>query len=188
MFNLLNNAGYFSIPLSIFLFIAIFVSIDRLLALRETKLGIFELKNFLINNNHQTLTHAPVNLFEKILFFYKKNHPETEELRAYAEFELNKLERGLFMLDIVISAAPLIGLLGTVSGLMHVFSCFISGSEIINNEGLANGIALSLTTTALGLLIAIPAILVNNTILRKLDKIQAIINLLIERLICSDPS
>ncbi|MDE6431910.1 MAG: MotA/TolQ/ExbB proton channel family protein [Opitutales bacterium] len=114
--------------------------------------------------------------------FYQKNSPQAEELRAYVEFELNKLERGLFLLNIVIAAAPLVGLLGTVSGLMRVFSGFMSGTEM-SNEALANGIALALTTTALGLIIAVPSIIINVTINRKLDKIHSAVNILTERLI-----
>ena len=181
MFQLLQSAGYFAIPLSAFLFIAIFVTIDRAFALRESKLGMTALKNFLIDEKFPDI-HEPQSVFERILLFFQKNHPEPEELRAYAELELNKLERGLFLLNIVISAAPLLGLLGTVSGLMHVFSCFMTATEM-SNETLANGIALALTTTALGLIIAVPTIIANNTIDRKLDRVRAAISLLIERLL-----
>lgn len=190
MFDLLHNAGHFAIPLGVFLFISIFVSIDRLFALREDKLGTSGLENFLLSGKLVTLSHGhggdkKRTVFEKIVLFHQKYSPEAEEIRAYSEFELSKLERGLFLLNIVISAAPLVGLLGTVSGLMGVFSCFVSGTEM-SNESLANGIALALSTTALGLIIAVPTIIVNDTINRKLDKTQAAINILIERLVGSE--
>lgn len=184
MLSFFQSAGYFSIPLAVFLFISVFVSIDRGIALRKSKLGIRELNDFLLNGCEQSSfsSQHPRTLFGKVLFFFKKNHPIADGLRSYVRFELNKLERGLFVLDIVIAAAPLVGLLGTVFGLMNVFSCFAPGANA-NNEVLANGIALALTTTALGLIIAIPSIVINNMINRKLDNIHATFDLLVERLI-----
>lgn len=184
MTNILYSTQWFLIPFSIFLFISIFISIDRILALRERVLGISDLKNFLLTGKFISKEYISSNtLFEKIILFFQNFHPEIEELQAYAELELNKLERGLFLLDIVISAAPLVGLLGTVAGLIQVFANFSNNEAAINNEIFANGVALALTTTALGLIIAIPAIIVSNTIVRKIDKIRVVINLLIERLI-----
>ena len=93
---------------------------------------------------------------------------------------MTRLERGMFALDIVISAAPLLGLLGTVAGLVTVFA---SGEASPTPEAISRGVALALSTTILGLCIAIPAIVGNSYLNRKIDKLCAQINICVERLI-----
>jgi biopolymer transport protein ExbB len=78
-------------------------------------------------------------------------------------FELQALQRGLGTLKVIAAAAPLLGLLGTVSGMIETF-------EVINTRGtgdaraLSGGIAEALVTTEMGLWIAIPAVLVHTAL------------------------
>ena len=115
----------------------------------------------------------------RLIHFYQKNNPDTETLKAYAQMELSYLERGLFLLDTIVSVAPLIGLLGTVYGLFMLFP----EKGLPNTATLTHGIGLALTTTILGLLIAIPALICSNYIARRLEVISARINLAVERLL-----
>ncbi|MGH7856898.1 MAG: MotA/TolQ/ExbB proton channel family protein [Candidatus Binatia bacterium] len=79
------------------------------------------------------------------------------EVERAVAFEALRLSRGLTTLRIVGTAAPLLGLLGTVLGLYEAF-------EVVASRGLgdpaafADGIALALTTTIAGLLVALPAL------------------------------
>ena len=66
---------------------------------------------------------------------------------------LVELERYLNTLGTIAAAAPLLGLLGTVLGMIEIFS--VLGGDL-NPEGLAGGIAQALLTTAFGLFVAIP--------------------------------
>ena len=86
----------------------------------------------------------------------------------------------MFILDIVISAAPLLGLLGTVAGLVGVFA---SGDGIPTPESISKGVGLALSTTIIGLSIAIPAIIGSAYLNRKIDKLAARLNVCIERLL-----
>ena len=86
----------------------------------------------------------------------------------------------MFVLDIVISAAPLLGLLGTVAGLVSGFS---SNDGTPNPESISKGVALALSTTMLGLSIAIPAIIGSSFLNRKIDKLSARLNVCVERLL-----
>ena len=75
--------------------------------------------------------------------------------------EMEKLERRLLFLATVGSAAPFIGLFGTVVGIMTSFQA-IAGSKSTNLAVVAPGIAEALLATALGLLAAIPAVIAYN--------------------------
>jgi biopolymer transport protein ExbB len=90
--------------------------------------------------------------------------PKTENAEAvqtFARQEMVGLERGLVVLEITIGIAPLLGLVGTVFGLMNLFAD-LGQSDVINSARLASGIGTILVSTLLGLLIAIPALIAWN--------------------------
>jgi biopolymer transport protein ExbB len=64
------------------------------------------------------------------------------------------LSRGLWVLETIVTAAPLLGLLGTISGMMHSFQLF-GGSGLVDPTGVTSGVAQALIATALGLFIAV---------------------------------
>jgi len=68
----------------------------------------------------------------------------------------NRLEKHLDMLSMIASAAPLMGLLGTVIGMIEIFA--VQGSGAQTPEAIAAGIAVALYNTAFGLIVAIPAL------------------------------
>ncbi|EEF58492.1 MotA/TolQ/ExbB proton channel family protein [Pedosphaera parvula] len=84
---------------------------------------------------------------------------ETESaLQTRARQEIVKLERGLVVLEIVVGIAPLLGLVGTIHGMMTLFGG-LSQSSLADNTALAQGISLILNFTMMGLLIAIPSLI-----------------------------
>jgi biopolymer transport protein ExbB len=85
----------------------------------------------------------------------------TEAVQTYARQEVVNLQRGLVVLEITVGIAPLLGLVGTVFGMMMLFGN-LGQSEVINSGDLAKGIGMVLTSTLLGLLIAIPALIAWN--------------------------
>jgi biopolymer transport protein ExbB len=81
-----------------------------------------------------------------------------EALQSAARHEIVRLERGIVVLEIIVGVAPLLGLIGTIVGMMTVFGDL--GQTGLNDAGkLAQGIALILRATLIGLLIAIPALI-----------------------------
>jgi biopolymer transport protein ExbB len=86
-------------------------------------------------------------------------HAPYDELKELLEdtgrHQLRFLERGLGALATVVAAAPLLGLLGTVLGMIQVFEA-VSLAGTVRGEQLSAGIAQALITTAAGLIIAIP--------------------------------
>jgi biopolymer transport protein ExbB len=81
-----------------------------------------------------------------------------EALQTRARQEITRLERGLVVLEIVVGIAPLLGLVGTIAGMMTLFGDI--GQQGLNDASrLARGISLVLNATLLGLLIAIPSLI-----------------------------
>jgi biopolymer transport protein ExbB len=78
-------------------------------------------------------------------------------LQTRARHEVALLERGLVVLEIVVGIAPLLGLAGTVYGLITLFGS-LGGQGVADNAGFARGIGIAMYATLAGLMIAIPAL------------------------------
>ena len=81
-----------------------------------------------------------------------------DSLETAARHEIVRLERGLVVLEIIVGIAPLLGLVGTIAGMMTLFGD-IGQSGLGDAARLAKGIALILNATLIGLLIAIPSLI-----------------------------
>lgn len=80
--------------------------------------------------------------------------------RSFATFELDEIawvERRLPFLGVLIAAAPLLGLLGTVAGMLVTFGGMASGAGSEPLDVISGGISKALVTTQAGLVIAVPA-------------------------------
>ena len=83
---------------------------------------------------------------------------------------IHDLERYLNALGTIAGIAPLLGLLGTVLGMIEIFSSFM-GSGMANAALLASGISKALITTAAGLIVAIPALFFHRYLQRRVDEL-----------------
>lgn len=93
-----------------------------------------------------------------------------EAMEEAASQVSHDLERYLTALGTVASVAPLLGLLGTVVGMIDVFSALmLEGAG--NANVLAGGISTALITTAAGLSVAIPALIFHRFLLRRVDEL-----------------
>lgn len=90
---------------------------------------------------------------------------------AKAREEIVGLERGIALLEVVITIAPLLGLLGTVSGLVAVFSNLDIGGVAGGRAEVARGIAEALNTTIAGLAIAVPTVVTHSYFTKKLERV-----------------
>lgn len=83
-----------------------------------------------------------------------------ERLQAEAESRFSRLERGFRFLDSVAQLAPLLGLFGTVLGMIEAFQSLQEAGSQVDPSILAGGIWVALLTTAVGLVVAMPTALV----------------------------
>jgi biopolymer transport protein ExbB len=97
------------------------------------------------------------------LLLFASRHTEwprqenAELLETRARHEVSQLERGLVILEIVVGIAPLMGLVGTIYGLIQLFGAMQTPATVDSGK-FAQGISIALNATLLGLLIAIPAL------------------------------
>jgi biopolymer transport protein ExbB len=102
---------------------------------------------------------------------YGKSAVEIEQAVLDAgERETNQLRKYMRLLSAISNVAPLLGMLGTVLGMIQSFSD-ISGSAMGKSEMLAGGISTALLTTAFGLMVAIPAYLLYIYFLGRTDRL-----------------
>jgi biopolymer transport protein ExbB len=78
-----------------------------------------------------------------------------EAVGTRARYEMVRLERGLVVLEVIVGIAPLIGLIGTVSGLIHVFASLGLSAGAADAKRIALGISEALSCTIFGLGIAV---------------------------------
>lgn len=106
----------------------------------------------------------------------------TDALQTRARHEIVRLERGLVVLEIIIGIAPLLGLVGTILGMMDTFDNV--GQMGLNDASrLASGIALILKATLIGLLIAIPALISWSYYTKKVEMLAVEMETLCDELI-----
>jgi biopolymer transport protein ExbB len=95
----------------------------------------------------------------------------SQAISKASAIELKRFGRGLPILDTIITAAPLLGLLGTVTGMMNTFS-MMGGDELGAPTAITGGIAEGLIATAFGLLIAITCLFPNNYLNARIESAQ----------------
>lgn len=92
-----------------------------------------------------------------------------EEVLRYGSDVLFRLRRGLRPLEVIGSLAPLLGLLGTVLGMIKAFQQLEAAGNKVNPAILSGGIWEALLTTAVGLCVAIPVVALLNWLERRID-------------------
>jgi biopolymer transport protein ExbB len=110
----------------------------------------------------QVCEQNPSTLSRLLLFasqhldWSRGDNAELTETRA--RHEVTHLERGLVVLEIIIGIAPLMGLVGTIYGLITLFGG-MSSVNGVDSAKFAQGISIALNATLLGLVVAIPALI-----------------------------
>ncbi len=97
--------------------------------------------------------------------------PEAVEkaIESAGTIEMAFLQRGLIVLASIANVAPLLGFLGTVSGMINAFEA-IAAAEQVSAKLVATGISEALITTASGLIVAIPVQIANNFFISRIDR------------------
>ncbi len=167
--ELVANVGFFIYPLTVCSLVAVFITVERLISLRASKVIDRGMLDACIQKKPDRIKGDMRSAMGRIVSFYREQNPSPEALVGFARLEVSQLERGLFLLEVVIGTAPLLGLLGTVTGLTQVFGNFFADNGLANPDAFISGIAMALNTTIIGLAIAIPSLASHAYLLRRVD-------------------
>ena len=116
-----------------------------------------------------TQRKTSLKIVSKVIKVSDMSKDDIEEQIKQSTFkEMPRLERNMSILSSIITVAPILGLLGTVLGLMDIFQV-ISGGGIGDSAALSLGIAEALITTVTGLGIAVPLIFVYQYLSHEID-------------------
>ena len=183
MLELMQKGGVVMILIALLALIGTIIIIERLIFFRkirgdEEKM-INRLKSALEKGHFDEATSicennpTPITNLMKVGIEHK-DFSESEikdTIMSAANLEIPRLERFLPALGTVAHIAPLLGLLGTVTGNIEAFGVlgqFAAGGD---PRALANGIAEALLTTAAGIVVAVPAIIFYNYLVSKVNHI-----------------
>lgn len=181
--DIFAHIGIFLYPLAACSFVAIFIIAERLIALRKSQTIPRTAVDAFVAGSEEEIPADHKSVVGRIIGFHRERDPDPEALKAFASLEVSRMERGLFLLEVVVGAAPLIGLLGTVTGLTQVFGGFSAETGLPEPEAFIKGIALALNTTIIGLAIAIPSLAAHSYLLRRVESLAARISVGVECLI-----
>lgn len=196
LLELMYQGGWVMWALLIFSIVALATAIERGLALRKAQTDLepylADLRQSLLKRRSvaealevSKATPGPVaRVAETGLRRFSRSTAQLEKsLERRAQGEVQRLHRGLGILATTATTAPLLGFLGTVTGMMASFQALADFS--ISNPGLvALGIKEALTTTAAGLVVAVPAQLVHSALASRVERItgdvEAVASFLLE--------
>lgn len=181
MFELIKNGGWLMLPIIFCSIVAMAIVVERFLSLRREKIlpasllpKVWKLlkKDTLDDSTlRQIKMNSPLG---SILAAGLSNRHQGREIMKTSIEEtgrqvIHKMERFLNTLGTIASITPLLGLLGTVVGMIKVFSAIMIHG--VNDPGiLAGGISEALLTTAAGLTVAIPSLIFHRYFERLVDE------------------
>lgn len=184
VWDLTMAGGWLMIPLALLAIVSVYIFFERLFAINSasrTDAAFMEkIKNFIHNgeiDNAMALckqTNAPyARMIEKGVS--RIGRPMNDVLVAIenvGNMEVARLEKGFTWLATTASGAPMIGFLGTVTGMVQAFFQLASAGSQSNVTILASGIYQALVTTVAGLIVGIIALFAYNYLTSRVNKVM----------------
>lgn len=198
MISIIQAAGWPIWPLILCSIAALALIIERLSSLRPVRVAPAKLLDEVLTITRQSLPNEEVvrkladnsvlgSVLAAGIRAASQDHVRDEaQLRqsfeAAGRAAVHQLERYLNALGTIASAAPLLGLLGTVVGMIEIFGAQ-SPTSGTNPEQLAHGISVALYNTAFGLIIAIPSLMFYRYFRGRVDEFVLQLEMAAERLL-----
>lgn len=182
MFELLKAGGWVIIPLIILSVIAMAIIAERFWTLRESRVTPKNLvqqvwtwvkQNDIDKNKLVTLKKSsPLGEILAVGLLNHRHGRDTmkESIEEAGRQVVLELEKFMTLLGSIAAVSPLLGLLGTVIGMIKVFTV-ITVQGVGNATSLADGISEALITTAVGLAVAIPTLFFHRYFTRRVDEL-----------------
>lgn len=172
MVNIIISGGPVMIPLLLCSVVAVAVGLERLWYLLRSRVDTDDLMEDIELALGQGKVLEAMQLARKSrgpvaailsagIAFYDRDKAEIKErMHEIGNAEIYKMEKRMNILNVIISIAPMLGLLGTVTGVIDAFNVMGAMQGIHQPSDLSSGIAEALITTAAGLIIAVPTMAV----------------------------
>jgi biopolymer transport protein ExbB len=182
LWDLFLLGGFVMWPILLCAFIGIYIIIERFLVLRKSNANVTQfmlnIKVLLRKNDTKSAidlcntVHVPVSrmLKQGILRYNRGSKIIREAIESAGMEEVYKLEKGLSILATIAGISPLIGFLGTITGIIAAFQSIQTAGGVVNAADLAGGIWEALITTAFGLIVGIPAYFFYNYFVNKVRR------------------
>ena len=135
-----------------------------------------------LNESRKTSPSVLQRLCDVVLERHDRKDVEIQEaVQASAREEIIKMQVGIPILEVIIAIAPLLGLLGTATGLFTVFEGVGAGEE--KYEEMAQGISEALITTVSGLAVAVPAVIAHGYFNRRIERYSARLEVVMDKFV-----
>ncbi|MBT7141098.1 MAG: MotA/TolQ/ExbB proton channel family protein, partial [Gammaproteobacteria bacterium] len=182
MVNLLNSGGWLMLPLLFGSILSAAIIAERYWALRRSVVVPSNLVEQILQWHQQhALYQENIEWLQRssplgrmlAAGLLNRNHSRVvmrESLEEAGRHEVHEMERYLSTLGTIAAGAPLVGLLGTVIGMIKVFDA-ITLSGVGDPTILSTGISEALITTAVGLAVAIPSLIFYRHLKRRVDEL-----------------
>lgn len=181
MIDVFKGAGVLIYPLGVCSAAAVFIICERAFALRRVAVMPPDLVDAVVNG--RPLVGGKHTVLSRIVQFAEQHKHDEDAVKAFVRLEINRMERGIPYLDVIYAAAPLIGLTGTVAGLLKVFSQISPETGLPDPVAFTSGVALALSATVIGLCIAVPSLVGSGYLQRKIENYAAQLDVLLERIL-----
>lgn len=183
LLDLLVKGGYMMIPLYFLFVLAIFIFVERLMILKKaskTPKGLMDQVKMMVQGGNiqqakmicqgeeTPVAHMLTKGLERIGSPLKNIEVAIENV---GKIEIYKLEKNLGLMATVSGAAPMIGFLGTVTGMIQAFISVAQEEGMVSPKLLSTGIYEAMITTATGLVVGILAYLGYNYLVSKVSKL-----------------
>lgn len=177
------NGGWLMIPLAILSILAIYIFIERYIVIRKASKDapyfMDRIREYLADGKKDAAikvckqTRAPyAAMIEKgIMRIGRPTADIQSAIENVGNHQVAQMEKGFTMLATISSGAPMIGFLGTVTGMIRAFYDMASAGSNADITLLSSGIYQALTTTVAGLIVGIIAMFAYNYLVGKLDKV-----------------
>ncbi len=181
-FSIVAKGGWLMVPIFICSLVAVAIIIERWIALRRARINahsfFMEIKGLILKGDlagaieRCRKTPGPVaSILKAGMERYGQSKEEIREaVESSGKLEVHHLERYLGVLGTIAAVAPLLGFLGTVTGMIKAFMRIEVLGGNVNASVLAGGIWEALVTTAAGLTVGIPVLIFYNYFAGKVDR------------------
>ncbi|MDD2345464.1 MAG: MotA/TolQ/ExbB proton channel family protein [Bacteroidales bacterium] len=183
LWKMMLKGGWIMIPLAIMSILAIYLFIERFLTIKkaskEESNFMNNIRDFVHNGRLDSAlalcknTESPLaRMIEKgLLRIGKPLSDINTAIETVGRIEVSRLEKGIAMIATIAGAAPMIGFLGTVTGMVRAFYDMSKAGNNIDIQLLSSGIYEAMVTTIAGLIVGITAYICYNILVARIENV-----------------